>query len=172
MRLRILSPCLPGIVTLGTALLPILFFLCQSSVAQFEPASPPIADVKDANFSKVTEDWSSPSLSSSNLVPAPPLVGYINHHRGYTVELVRVQWRPADPIDLYVIKPDGVKHPPVILYLYSFPEDTDHFKQEDFQRATTKDGFAAIGFVSALTGHRYHDRPAREWFISELQESL
>src|SRR5260370_23583731 len=24
----------------------------------------------------------------------------------------------------------------------------------------------------ALTGHRYHDRPMREWFISELQECL
>ncbi len=35
-----------------------------------------------------------------------------------------------------------------------------------------KNGFAAIGFVSALTGHRYHDRPLKEWFVSELQESL
>jgi hypothetical protein len=29
-----------------------------------------------------------------------------------------------------------------------------------------------VGFVPALTGHRYHDRPMREWFISELQECL
>jgi acetyl esterase/lipase len=35
-----------------------------------------------------------------------------------------------------------------------------------------KNEFAAIGFVSALTGHRYHDRSIREWFVSELQESL
>jgi hypothetical protein len=70
------------------------------------------------------------------------------------------------------MKPEGVKKPPVILYLYSFPDDTDRFKDADFQRAATKDGFAAVGFVSALTGHRYHDRPMREWFISELQESL
>jgi hypothetical protein len=35
-----------------------------------------------------------------------------------------------------------------------------------------KGGFAAVGFVSALTGHRYHDRPMREWFLSELQECL
>jgi len=41
-----------------------------------------------------------------------------------------------------------------------------------FQKALTKDGFAAVGFVSALTGHRYHDRPWREWFLSELQENL
>lgn len=49
---------------------------------------------------------------------------------------------------------------------------TDIFKEETFQAAVTKDGFAAVGFVSALTGHRYHDRPMREWFVSELQESL
>src|ERR1700731_623357 len=70
------------------------------------------------------------------------------------------------------MNPEGVKNPPVILYLYSFPDDTDRFKDEGFQNKVTKDGFAAVGFVSALTGHRYHDRPMREWFISELQESL
>ncbi len=36
----------------------------------------------------------------------------------------------------------------------------------------TRNGFAAVGFVSALTGHRYHDRPMKQWFVSELQESL
>jgi hypothetical protein len=70
------------------------------------------------------------------------------------------------------MKPKGVKKPPVILYLYGYPSDTDRFKDEGFQKKVTKDGFAAVGFVSALTGHRYHDRPMREWFISELQESL
>src|ERR1022692_4628664 len=28
------------------------------------------------------------------------------------------------------------------------------------------------GFVSALTGQRYHDRPMKEWFVSELPEAL
>src|SRR6202043_3920280 len=28
------------------------------------------------------------------------------------------------------------------------------------------------GFVSALTGQRYHFRPMKQWFISELTESL
>jgi hypothetical protein len=35
-----------------------------------------------------------------------------------------------------------------------------------------KHGFAAVGFVSALTGQRYHDRPMKEWFVSELPESI
>jgi cephalosporin-C deacetylase-like acetyl esterase len=36
----------------------------------------------------------------------------------------------------------------------------------------TKDGFAAVGFVSALTGHRYQNRPMKQWFVSELPEAL
>jgi hypothetical protein len=70
------------------------------------------------------------------------------------------------------MKPKGVNNPPVVLYLYGFPADTDRFKTEEFQSGATQGGFAAVGFVSAITGHRYHDRPFREWFISELQESL
>jgi hypothetical protein len=90
----------------------------------------------------------------------------------YSSELVRVQWRINDPIDLYVLLPHGVEKPPVILYLYGFPADTDRFRQSAWGNRVTKGGFAAVGFVSALTGERYHTRPLREWFISELQESL
>ena len=153
---------------LAIALLP----LAQMAGAQLVPASPPIADPADARFRGVKEDWTSPALRTSNLKPAPPLTGYTNEYPGYTVELLQVQWRFGDPIDLYVMKPKGVKKPPVIFYLYGYPSDTDRFKDEDFQNKVTKDGFAAVGFVSALTGHRYHDRPMREWFISELQECL
>ena len=142
------------------------------AVAQWLPASPPIADVSDTRFDNVTEDWTSPSLSSSALRPVQPLVAYVNDYSTYTVELIQVQWRFGDPIDLYVMKPKGVKKPPVILYLYGYPSTTDRFKNETFQTAVTKDGFAAVGFVSALTGHRYHDRPMKEWFLSELQESV
>jgi hypothetical protein len=146
--------------------------LSQIAAAQFVPASPPIADPADHRFTGVTEDWSSPALTTSNLRPAPPLTAYINDDGTYTVELLQVQWRWGDPLDLYVMKPKGVSKPPVILYLYGYPTTTDRFKNEDFQKAVTKNGFAAVGFVSALTGHRYHDRPMREWFISELQECL
>jgi hypothetical protein len=148
------------------------FLLLQSGAAQFVPASPPIADPADTRFDGVREDWTSPELRTSSLQPARPLTGYINEYPGYTVELLQVQWRFGDPLDLYVMKPKGVKKPPVILYLYGYPAGTDRFKDEAFQNAVTKDGFAAVGFVSALTGHRYHDRPMREWFISELQECL
>ncbi len=149
-----------------------LIFLSQTGAAQFVPASPPIADPADTRFKGVKEDWTSPALKTSSLKPAEPLVAYINDHPSYTVELIQVQWRFGDPLDLYVMKPKGVERPPVILYLYGYPAGTDRFKDEGFQNAVTKDGFAAVGFVSALTGHRYHDRPMREWFISELQECL
>jgi len=85
---------------------------------------------------------------------------------------LQVQWRASDPIDLYVMKPKGVSKPPVILYLYGYPTDTDIFKNDDCDALVTRDGFAAVGFVSALTGHRYRNRPMKEWFLSELQESV
>jgi len=148
-----------------------LLSLVSLSAAQFVPASPPLADPNDARFEGVTEDWTTPSLSSSHLQPVPPIrLG--GEGPEYSVELLRVQWRRGDPIDLYVIKPNGVKNPPVILNLYGYPADTDPYKVDVFQKALIKDGFAAVGFVSALTGHRYHDRPMKEWFLSELQESL
>jgi hypothetical protein len=142
------------------------------AICQLDPVSPPVADPADTRFNGVKEDWATPSLSGSSLRPATPLTGYVNDHDGYTVELTQVQWRFGDPLDLYVIKPKGVKKPPVILYLYGYPSDTEKFKSEDFQKKVTKGGFAGVGFVSALTGHRYHDRPMREWFVSEFQECL
>jgi len=150
-----------------------LLFLVQfGSAQQLIPALPPIADPADKRFAGVQEDWSRPALVGSNLRPVQPLSAYISEHPGYSVELLRVQWRWGDPIDLYVLKPKGIRRPPVVLYLYSYPTDTDTFKDENWQQSVTKDGFAAVAFVSALTGHRYHDRPFREWFISDLQECL
>jgi hypothetical protein len=158
---------LPGALLFLSQLL-----VSQLAFAQFVPASPPIADPADTRFNSVKEDWTSPALIRSTLLPSAPIVGYLNDYPGYTVELLQLQWRFGDPLDLYVMKPKGIAKPPVILYLYGYPAGTDRFKDENFQRAVTKDGFAAVGFVSALTGHRYHDRPMREWFLSELQESL
>ena len=98
--------------------------------------------------------------------------GLDEHNPTFTRDLVRVQWRPADPIDLYIIKPKAVKKPPVILYLYSYPFETDRFLKNDFAAFLAKNGFAAVGFASALTSTRYRGRPMKEWFVSELQESL
>ncbi len=168
--------CLPQFKFLPIPAFRVLLLVaaCLSAIsagAQSEPATPPIANPSDSRFQNVSEDWTTPALTGSHLVPVLPL-RIANDFGGYTLELVQVQWRWADPIDLYVLKPKGVKNPPVILYLFSYNTDTDVFKDPVFQKAATKDGFAAVGFVSALTGHRYHDRPMKEWFISELQECL
>jgi hypothetical protein len=131
-----------------------------------------ITNLKDHRFDGSDEDWTSPALTTSHLKPAQPMVGFVNEESGYTVSLVRLQWRRGDPIDLWIIKPTGVKNPPVILHLYGYPSETEIFKDPDWQRLTTQGGFASVGFVTALTGHRYHDVPLKKWFLSELQQCL
>jgi hypothetical protein len=83
-----------------------------------------------------------------------------------------LMWRAGDPIDVYVLKPRGVEKPPVVLYLYSYPQDTDRFKTDSWSGYVTGNGFAAVGFVSALTGHRLEHRAPNESFFNELQESM
>lgn len=123
---------------------------------------------------KFVEPWDTPSLEGSALKTWTEIEGIADTvDNAYTIEVTRVQWRPADPIDLYIIKPVGVKNPPLILYLYSYPFETDRFLNHDFCKFLVKNGYAAIGFASALTGQRYHSpRPMKEWFISQLPESL
>ena len=119
-----------------------------------------------------TEDLTSLSVASSGLIAEPPISGEVVHTPDYTRELIRVQWRGGDPIDLYVILPKNVPHPPVVLYLYGYPSETDRFRNDDYCRSVTRGGFAAVGFVSSLTGQRYHDVPMKQWFVSELASAL
>ncbi len=76
------------------------------------------------------------------------------------------------PFPAYVVRPLNVKKPPVAIYSYGHPSDTDRFMDDGWCQRVTSGGYAAVGFVPALTGHRYHDRPMKQWFVSELQESL
>ena len=118
------------------------------------------------------EDWTSPDLETSHLLAVPPLVGEKDDMPDFTRELLQVQWRAADAIDLYVIRPKGVEEPPVILFLYGHPADSDKFQNDDFCNLLVKGGFAAVGFAPALSGHRFHERPMKEWYVSEMQETL
>jgi hypothetical protein len=143
------------------------------------PANPaalpgPVGNIDSSSQTpKVYEDWSTPSLKGSSLKPTEPLHGGTDtHNPTFIRDLVRVQWRSGDPVDLYIIRPKGVTKPPVILYLYSYPFELDRFLDNNFCSFLAKDGFAAVGFASALTAARYRDRPMKEWFVSELQESL
>jgi dienelactone hydrolase len=149
----------------------LLLFVRGLSVAQQTPSALSIEE-RSSSSAAVTEDWDSLSVQSSHLESSPPIVGQIDEQDDFTRELIQVRWRPDDPIYLYVIRPKRVQKPPAILYLYSHPSDIDRFRDKALCSVLVKNGFAAIGFVSALTGHRYHDRPLKEWFISELQDSL
>ena len=146
----------------------LIFFVPGIGVAQQTPST----IQNSASSTPVAEDWNSLSIEASHLQPSTPAALQLDQGEGFTRELIRVQWRPNDPIYLYVIRSKGVKKPPAILYLYSHPSDIDRFRNDAFCSLLVKSGFSAIGFVSALSGHRYHDRPLKEWFISELQESL
>ena len=148
----------------------VLLLWSTTSSAQSQPSY--ITTLSDTRYNGVEEDWTSPALNKSHLMPVRPLVADIDEKADYSVELIEVQWRRGDPIDLYVMKPKGVKKPPVIVYLYGYPSETDVFKNMSWQEFTTKGGFAAVGFMTALTGHRYHDIPWKKWFLSELQECL
>jgi|SRR5580658_2192563 hypothetical protein len=112
------------------------------------------------------------SVRNSGLKIQEALIGEHDDYPSFSRDMIRLTWRAGDPIDLFLILPKGRTKPPVILYLYSYPSDTDRFMNDDFCKFLAQGGFAAAGFVSALTGQRYHDRPMKEWFVSELPEAL
>src|SRR5262249_9615459 len=50
--------------------------------------------------------------------------------------------------------------------------DTENFKNNSWCEAAVSKGYAVVGFVSAVTGHRNRYRMTKEWFVLDLQESL
>ncbi len=167
-----------------TSCLSVVLYVCAASPAlsqqsssaplvalpQSAPDAPQSATVDPATVSG--EDWHKLSLKDHELRAMPPLEGETDNFPDFTRELLRVQWREGDPIDLYIVRPVGVAKPPVILYLYGYPGEAARFLNEGLCKTVTKKGFAAVGFSSMLTGQRYHDRPMKEWFVSDLEQSL
>ncbi len=95
-----------------------------------------------------------------------------HHDPRFLRELVQVQWRDLAPIYLFVIRPTSIAKPPVVLYLYSYTLDLDRYRNDAFCEFLVKNGVAAVGFVSALSSQRYSGRPMKQWFVSEMRESL
>jgi hypothetical protein len=120
----------------------------------------------------IHEDWTTLSVGKLDLKALPPMMGGKYEAPTFTRELVRLQWRSGNPVDIFVVLPKGVSKPRVVLYLYSFPSDEARFRNDEWCKAATEGGFAAVGFLSALTGERYQGRAMTHWFVSELQESL
>jgi len=118
------------------------------------------------------ENWQVLEDVKSGLQPQPPFEFQKDDEPEFVREMVRVEWRTGDPIDLYVLRPKTSGKVPVVLYLYSYPSDSVQFHDNGWGKRATEKGFAAVGFASALTGQRYHFRPMKQWFLSELPESL
>ena len=60
----------------------------------------------------------------------------------------------------------------MVLYLYSYTDTNGRFRDNGWAKRATADGFAAVGFVAALSPDRFANRPMKQWFVSELRESL
>jgi acetyl esterase/lipase len=131
------------------------------------------SDMKNAPAPpKEVENWKVLDDIRSGLQPRAPFEVQRDEEPEFVRELVRVQWRLGDPIELWIMRPKAPGKVPVVLYLYSYPSEADQFRDNGWATRATANGFAAVGFVSALTGQRYHTRPMKQWFISELMESL
>ena len=142
-----------------------------------QPMSPFPEMVPDESGTGLTvlraiESYSELTLKGSDLHAVEPLLGSREKTPDFVRELWQLRWRPNDPIDLWVILPRGVKNPPVVLYLYGYPSETDRFRNSDYCRRITHGGVAAVGFVSAFTGHRTEYRPLNETFTKKLPEAL
>jgi hypothetical protein len=137
------------------------------------PASTAIsAATGSPTSSAAVEDWDDLSLHGKSLASEPVIVGQIDTTPEFVRELVRVQWRGGDPIDLYIIRPPGVAKPHVIVYLYGYPGEAVRFLNSGLCKTVTAGGYAAVGFSSMLTGQRYHNVPMKDWFVSELPRTL
>lgn len=157
--LFLLAPCL---ITASISL---------TTAAQSPKPAKPVGDLQ-LPTGDPRENLHDLSLNGSTLQAEPPTPGGTVQNADFTRELYQMQWRAADPIDVYVIRPKGVVKPPVAIYLYGFPGEGDRFRNDTFCKLVTRGGVAAIGFVPAMTGERYHDVPMRMWFVSELHDSL
>jgi hypothetical protein len=124
-------------------------------------------------YETIQEDWSSLQIGVSKLEPLPPIIGEVTEQEHFTRVTVRVQWRPGDPIDLWILLPKGVKNPPAVLYLYGPGTGNEaRFRDPHWSERVTKGGVAAVGFEMALTGGRFRYRPMKQTMLTELQEAL
>jgi cephalosporin-C deacetylase-like acetyl esterase len=119
-----------------------------------------------------TENWKALNDITTGLARRPPQEVQKDDLPEYTRELVRLQWRVGDPIDVWIIRPKASAKVPAILYLYSYPADPAQFRDDGWCKRATANGFAAVGFVSAFTGSRYRLQPMKKWFVSELPEAI
>jgi len=118
------------------------------------------------------ENWAVLDDLKTGLLPAAVAVVQRDEQPDFVREMVRVQWRHIDSIDLWITRPKVQGKTPVVLYLYNYTDPTERFHDNGWCKRATADGFAAVGFASALSDYRFKGRPMKQWFVSELVESL
>jgi len=128
------------------------------------------------NLPVSTEKWGLPGDIKTGLEPRPPALVQSDDRPEFVRDLFRLQWRAGDPIDVWLMRPKAAgklpEKAPVILYLYSYDASGDRFRDNEWCKRATADGYAAVGFVGALTDYRFKNRGLSKWFVSELPESL
>jgi X-Pro dipeptidyl-peptidase (S15 family) len=118
------------------------------------------------------ENWAAFNDLKTGLHPMTADVVQHAETADFVREMVRVEWRLGDPIDLWIMRPKSAGRVPVVLYLYSYISESDRFRDDGWAKRATADGFAAVGFVSAFANERFKMRPLKQWFISELPEAV
>lgn len=130
----------------------------------------------NVNLPVSTERWGSPADIKTGLKPIPPVLFETDEQPDFIRELYRVRWRDTDPFDVWLIRPKLAgkvpKKSPVILYLYTYTDTDQRFRDNDWCKRATADGFAAVGFTGYLADYRFRSRALSKWFVSELAESL
>jgi len=152
-------------------LLPVYIGLAQTSALK-APNTPPLLSNEPTTDAQHREQFDVLMVNRTEFSETQVETGQTATFPIYTEDLLRVQWRQHDAIDVSLVKPAGIKKPPVVIFLYGYGTDPDKFLNQKLCETIASKGFAAVGFQSALTGPRYHDRPLKQWFVSELQESI
>jgi hypothetical protein len=151
---------------------------------QDPPANAKAAEKQTGNSNQIgninlpvsSEKWGQPGDIKTGLEPQPPFHVQSDERPEFVRDLFRLQWRAGDAIDVWLMRPKMAgklpEKAPVILYLYSYDDNGDRFRDNDWCKRVTADGYAAVGFVSALTDYRFKHHGLSKWFVSELPESL
>lgn len=120
------------------------------------------------------EDLKSLAVQDSNFLP--PKLTLLERTEGknarYHTEHFRVIFRPGEPQELFVILPEGVKNPPIGLYMFSYPETVARFQSELWAQSAVGRGHAAIGFSSGVSGDGANRSLSRDEFLKELPKNL
>jgi len=152
--------------------------LASATFAAGQTSTPSVLDMSPTPFPReeaagqLPERYDVLAVDRAQFIKTVVELGQTATFPSYTEELLRVKWREHDPIDVSIVKPNGTTRPPVVIFLYSYGTDPEKFLNQQYCATLASKGFAAVGFQSALTGPRYHDRPLKKWFVSELPESI